>query len=167
MTTSGVYSFSVTRDDIIREAMLNCGKLGENENPTAQEVVDCARKLNMMAKQWMGRQDFAPGLKMWTRRHGDLFLSNSTGTYNLGPTGDNWTTQSFQQQTTAAAAANATTINVPNANMTVGDYVGIELDSGALYWTTISTKISTTGITIPATGIPSSAAASNFVYNYT
>ena len=61
MPTSGTYSFTVTRDDIVREAMLNIGKLGEAETPTAQEVTDCARKLNMLVKQWMARQDFAPG----------------------------------------------------------------------------------------------------------
>lgn len=167
MATSGTYSFSVTRDDIIREAMLNIGKLGEAETPTAQEVTDCSRKLNMLVKQWQGKQDFAPGLKMWTRRHGDLFLSNSTGQYNLGPSGDNWTTQSYQQQTTATANSAATSISVPNTNITVGDYVGIELDSGALYWTTVSTKVSTTGITIPSPGLTSIASSGAYVFNYT
>src|SRR5271169_4104856 len=105
MTTSGVYSFSVSTTDIVREAMLNIGKLGEAESPSAQEYTDCLRKLNMLAKQWMAKQDFAPGLKMWKRRHGDLFLSSTTGQYNLGFTGDHWTNTSFLQTTTATAAA--------------------------------------------------------------
>lgn len=167
MATSGSYSFSVVRDDIIREAMLNIGKLGEAENPSAQEVTDCARKLNMLAKQWMARQDFAPGLKVWTRKQGDLFFDYTRGSYSLGPSGDNWTNQSWSQQTTAAAVANATTINVPNANIHAGDFVGIQLDSLNLYWTTVSTLVGGTQITIPATGIPSSAASGNWVYNYT
>src|SRR5450755_2172900 len=78
--------------DIVREMMLNCGAIGESETPTAQEYNDCGRKLNMMVKQWMGKQDFAPGLKMWTRDRGDLFLSYSQYQYQLGPTGDNFAT---------------------------------------------------------------------------
>lgn len=167
MTTSGTYSFTVTRDDIIYEAMVNIGKLGEGETPTPTQTNDCARKLNMMCKQWMGKADFAPGLKMFTRRHSDLFLSISTGQYNVGPTGDHWTSTSYTQQTTANAAAAATSISVPNANMTVGDHVGIVLDSGVLYWTTVSTKVSTTGITIPAPGLPTQASGSAYVFNYT
>lgn len=72
MTTSGVYSFSVTRDQIVRLAMLNIGQLQDIEVPTAQELTDCSMFLNMMVKQWMGKADFAPGLKTWTRRHGHL-----------------------------------------------------------------------------------------------
>jgi hypothetical protein len=166
MATSGVYTFAINSNDIVRDAMTNIGKLGESESPSAQEFTDCLRKLNMLAKQWMGKQDFAPGLKMWKRRHGDLFLSASTGQYNLGFTGDHWTNTSYLQTTTATAAALATTISVPNANITVGDQVGIVLDSNVLFWTTVLTKISTTGITI-ATGIPTPASSGSEVFNYT
>lgn len=167
MTTSGVYTFTVNTNDIVREAMLNVGKLGEAETPSAQEYTDCSRKLNMLAKQWMAKQDFAPGLKMWKRRHGNLFLSMSQFKYGLGPSGDHWTETSFQQNTTATAVATATTINVPNANMTVNDQVGIELDSGVLFWTTVASKIGATQITIPATGLPSQASTGAMVFNYT
>jgi hypothetical protein len=166
MTTSGSYSFSVQSTDIVREAMLNIGKLGEAENPTAQEYSDCLRKLNMLAKQWMSKQDFAPGLKMWKRRHGDLFLSNSTGQLLMGP-GGNWTNSSFLQFTAANAIAGATTINVANANINVNDYVGIVLDNNNLYWTTCSTKVGGTQITIPASGLPSSASSGSEVFTYT
>jgi hypothetical protein len=167
MTTSGVYSFSVNTNDIVREAMLNIGKLGEAENPSAQEYTDVSRKLNMLAKQWMAKQDFAPGLKMWKRRHGALFLSQSKFAYNLGPTGDNFTNTWFQTATTANAAANATTINVPNANMTVGDFVIFQLDSGANFQTTVSTKVGGTQITIPPGSIPSSMALGSVLFSFT
>jgi len=167
MTTSGSYVFTVTTNDIVREAMLNIGKLGEAESPSSQEYSDCSRKLNMLAKQWMAKQDFAPGLKMWKRRHGNLFLSNAQFQYGLGPSGDHWTNTSFQQNTTATAIAGATTINVPNANMSVNDNVGIQLDAGTLFWTTVSTKVGGTQITIPAGGLPSQATSGAVVFNYT
>ena len=167
MTTSGTYTFSVSRDDIIREAMLNLGKLGEAEVPTAQEVTDCARKLNMLVKQWMAKQDFAPGLKVWTRRHADLFLSNSTGQYNLGPSGDHWTNQSYTRTLTANAATSATALTVSSiANAASGDYIGIQLNSGALYWTTINGAPSGSTINITA-GLPSAANSGAQVFNYT
>src|SRR5262252_6133202 len=90
MTTSGTFVFTVNAADIVREMMLNIGAIGESETPTAQEYNDCLRKLNMLVKQWMGKQDFAPGLKMWTRQRADLFLGYSQYQYRLGPTGDHW-----------------------------------------------------------------------------
>ena len=71
MSTSGTYTFTVTRDDIIREAMLNIGRLDAYSQIDPTETTDCARKLNMMVKTWMGRLDYAPGLKAWTRQRGE------------------------------------------------------------------------------------------------
>lgn len=166
MATSGVFVLTVTRDDIIREAMLNLGKLGDNEVPTPQETTDCARKLNMLVKQWMGKADFAPGLKMWTRKHGDLFLSSTTGQYSLGPSGDNWTNQSYQRSTTATANAAATSLQASIANVTNGDFIGICLDSGAIFWTTVNGVPVGTTITLLA-GLPSQASSGAIVFNYT
>lgn len=181
MTTSGTWTFTVVRDDIIREAMLNVGAIGEAEVPTAQEVTDCARKLNMLVKQWMGTQDFAPGLKMWTRQRADLFLSSSKGVYALGPSGDNWaagvaattlTGQNYgQDQLNANAAAAATTLSLgvgSTSNFTAGDYLVVQLNSGDIYSTTVSTVNGGAGtITIPSPGLPSAANANNYVWNYT
>jgi len=181
MATSGVYSFAVTTNDLVREAMLNLGKLGEAETPTAQEFSDVSRKLNLLSKQWMAKQDFAPGLKMWKRRHGDMMLSQSRFSYNLGPSGDNWAigvaansnpgVSSLQSQLNAAAVANATTLSVGTtaiANFTAGDYVVIQLNTGDIYSTTVSSTNSGAGtFAIPASGIPSAAASGNYVFNYT
>jgi len=181
VTTSNTWSFTVVRDDIIREAMLNVGAIGEAEVPTAQEVTDCARKLNMLVKQWMATQDFAPGLKIWSRQRADLFLSSSKGVYGLGPSGDNWAAgvtalsgQNYgQTQLNANAAAAATTINVGTgtgkiANFTAGDFVVFQLNSGDIYSTTVSTVNSGAGtFTIPASGLPSAANLGNYVWNYT
>lgn len=39
MALSNAYSFSVTVTDVVREAMLNIGAIGENEVPTLSQ--DC------------------------------------------------------------------------------------------------------------------------------
>lgn len=179
MPTSGTWSFTVTRDDIIREAMLNVGAIGEAEVPTAQEVTDCARKLNMMVKQWMGSNDFAPGLKMWERQRADLFLSSTKGVYALGPSGDNWAAgvtalpgQNYgQDQLNANAAASATTLSLgvgSTSNFTAGDFLVVQLNSGDIYSTTVSSVNSGAGtIAIPGPGLPSAANANNYVWNFT
>jgi hypothetical protein len=174
MSTSGTYAFTVTRDDIIREAMLNIGKLDAYGTIDAQETTDCSRKLNMLVKQWMGRYDFAPGLKIWTRQRADLFLSSTKYRYNLGPSGDNWAAgvtkvsgANYATQTLASsAAAAATTLTfTSSANFTVGDYVVVQLNSGDTFSTTVA-SISSPSITL-TTGLPSAANAGVYVWNYT
>lgn len=177
MALSGTWSFTVVRDDIIRESMLNVGAIGEAEVPTAQEVTDCARKLNMMAKQWQGSQDFAPGLKMWERQRGDLFLVSTRGQYQLGPTGDNFAAavtnsvvgQTYgQTQLTANAAQGATVLPVAAVSQfNVSDFIGI-LVGNDLYWTTISSiNVGGLTVTIPGPGLSGAALRNAYVFNYT
>ena len=146
--------------------MLDLGVLGEAEVPTAQETTDCAFKLNLLVKQWMGLQDFAPGLKMWTRHRGKMFLAATKHEYSLGPTGDNWTESFGQTQLTNAASANATTLNVSaTSQITLNDYVGIQVGSD-IYWTTVTGTTSST-ITLPSPGLSGAALSGAYVWNYT
>jgi hypothetical protein len=175
MALSGTWAFTVTRDDIIREAMLDIGAIGESEIPTAQEFVDCARKLQMLVKQWMSSQDFAPGLKMWERQRGALFLTTTRGQYQLGPNGDNWAAgvtnggvgQLYgQTQLTASGLSGATTLSVGSVSqLNVNDFVGIVVNSD-IFWTTVAT-IGATSFTIPGPGIPAAASVGAYVWNYT
>lgn len=175
-STSGVYTFSVTRDQIIRQAMLDIGALQEAESPTAQETTDCAFKLNLMVKQWMGNTDFAPGLKEWTRKRAALFLGNTKYLYNLGQTGDHWVDstaglafpQLYGQTTlTATAAGGATVLHVAaTSQFNINDYIGIQVGAD-LFWTTIA-NIGAGTVTIPGAGLPAAGAGANvYVFNYT
>ena len=166
MATSGVSTFSVNRDQVIRMAMLNIGKLEQSEIPTAQETTDCATFLNMLVKQWQGTNDFAPGLKTWTRRTGHLFLHNSTGQYTVGPGGIGWT-QSYNS-TTVTANVSAGFAIIPlasTAGMTAGDSFGVEVSTGDLYWGTIFlVSVGSVTLTVPlATSVLSGAQ----VFTYT
>jgi len=167
VSTSGTYSFAVTRDDIIRQSMLTIGKLDPFESPTPQQTRDLSLLLNMMVKQWMGKADYAPGLKVWTRKHGHLFLQNNTGTYVIGPSCTTGWSNSYVYPTLAAnAAATATSLTLSSTTgIGVTYYIGIVLDNGVLYWTTVSTVSSPT-VTIPASGLPSSASLGNQVFAF-
>ena len=180
MALSNSFSFSVTATDVIRESMLNIGAIGENETPTAQEFNDCQRKLNMLTKQWMGKQDFAPGLKMWTRARGALFLSSSKGKYQLGPTGDNWaggvatspTSTHQTNQATVAASAGATGLTIGTGsigNLTLGDFVVVQLASGDIFSSNVGAINSGAGgFTFGNSNtLPSAINVGTYVWNYT
>jgi len=143
MSTSGSYTLTVTRDDIIRQAMLNMGKLGEGESPTAQETKDMALKLNMVVKQFQGKSDGAPGLKTWTRRRGFLFLHNNTGQYTVGPDATGWTNAFTLLTTTAPSLAGTNAITVSSvAGVSVNDHIGIQNSNGGgngdIQWSTVT-----------------------------
>jgi hypothetical protein len=180
MTTSGTFNFTVAATDIVREAMLNVGAIGEAEVPTAQEYNDCLRKLNMLMKQWMGKQDFAPGLKMWTRQRGALFLGAQQFVYELGPYGDAWaggvtgsTAGQLYNQTTLTANSNtgATTLTVSAiTNINAGDFIGVQYVSPAgytdIFWTTVT--IAPTGHTVTiANALTGNASTNGYVWNFT
>lgn len=178
MSSSGTYVFTVSRDDIVREAMLNIGKLGATDPISPQDMTDCARKLNLMVKQWMGKTDFAPGIKMWTRQHCDLFLSSTQYQYALGPTGDDWAAgvtaipgANFGQDLLAggtATGSNVITTGVGStANFTVGDFIVVQLDSGDTFSSTITGVIAGFGQLTIASNLPSQASFGNVVWNYT
>ena len=166
MTTSGIVTFSVTRDQIIQDAMYDCGALGVGENVNDNDLQFCSRRLNMLVKQWQGRQDFAPGLKMWSRKRGNLFLSGSSGQYTVGPGGTGWATSFTQIATTAASASGSSTITVSSiSGLSSGDNIGIVLDSQAIQWTTINGAPSGSTVTLTAT-LTGHVASGNTVYTY-
>ncbi len=173
MPTSGIYSLTVQRDDIIRQSMLNLGKLGEGEDPTPQEITDMALKLNMLVKQWMGKADFSPGLKTWTRRRGNLFLHNNTGKYTVGPNATGWTENFTQLTTTAASISGSNTITVAagTTGITNGDKIGVQITrdggNGDIQWTTVSNYVSGTGVITLGANLLAAVAIGATAYDYT
>ena len=169
MTTSGTVTYATSRTKIIGLAMKSIGALPGNGTPDANEAVDVGDFLNMQLKNWMARADFAPGLKLWKRRRADLYFEEDTNSFSLGPSGGHWTETSYSRTLTAASPAADTTLTCSSiTNASSGDYIGIELDSGDIHWTTINGAPSGSTITITS-GIPTgdSAASGNYVFNYT
>lgn len=142
MSTSGSYNFTVNRDQVIRLAMLNINRLDETEAPTATDITDCSVILNMMIKQWQGKSDFAPGLKVWTRKRTRLFLDNTKGQYTVGPAAIGWTDVNTVTTTTVGSALGAGSITVSDpTQITAAYHIGIELGTGNLQWTTVLSKV--------------------------
>lgn len=165
MSTSGSYDFYVTRDDIIRDAMLNIGALDPDEAPTASESQDCARRLNMLCKLWMGRNDFAPGLKVWTRKRGKRLLDRRSNSYSLGPDAQGWTNDLIVTKSVANSASLSNEISVETVtgiatNMTAA----IQLDNENMFYSTVL-SIAGSVITLSST-YPSASASGNAAFFY-
>jgi len=119
--------------------MLNIGKLDPDEEIMGTETKDCMFVLNMMVKQWQGKSDFAPGLKLWTRKRGHLLLNHGGSKYTLRNTTLGWTNDLVQTTLYAGAATDDTTITVvATAGLAIGDVIAIELDTGFLWYTVIT-----------------------------
>lgn len=183
MSTSGTVIFRLNRDQTINLALQTLGVV-DPENaagPTTSQITNGSLWLNMLVKAWE-----AEGLQLWTRKYGVIFPQKSQGVYVLGnpaPSGDHacLTTPlgigGFVKTTLAnSASTNTTTISVSSisSNSSVGipavsisdTYnIGIQLDSGSLFWTTVSGAPSGTTVTI-LSGLSSSATAGNTVYCY-
>ena len=179
MTTSGTFTFTVSRDDIVREAMMNIGKLGATDILGPQDILDCSRKLNLMVKQWMGTTDMAPGLKVWTRQHCDLFLSSTHFQYGIGPSGDAWAAsvaaipgaQFGADQIITGAATGATVLTTgvgSTSNFTAGDFIVVApLSTGDSFSTTILSINAGLGTLTLNAALPAAAASGAWLFNFT
>jgi hypothetical protein len=167
VATSGSVDFSVTRDEIIKAALRAARFVGKDQTPDATHISTGAEALNMIVKQWQGKADFAPGLKVWSRKTAYLFLQQGEHQYDLGPSGDHWTGTYYSTTLDAAEATSQTVISVTSTtNMTNSDNIGIVLDDGTIHWSTISSFSAGDTVTI-ATGLASAAASGNRVFWYT
>ena len=78
MATSGSTDFTITRDNIIRDAMLEINALDAEEDPTSTELTDASRMLNMMLKSW------AKFTKIYATEDIDVTLTPGTESYTIG-----------------------------------------------------------------------------------
>lgn len=166
MATSGTVTYSVTESDIMADALESIGYKDPSESLSAADVTTARRKLNMIVKQWTSQLDFAPGLKMWTRRRAYMFLQDGQVSYSLGPSGDHATETYVQTTLSTDEATSSTSLGLTSfTGMSASDNIGIVLDDGSIHWTTISGSPGST--TTIATGLASAASAGNVVFTYT
>lgn len=173
MAYSGTTTFAVTRDQICTRAAAKLKVIDTTNGETldAQTLADFAFTLNLVAKEAMA----SPGVIPWARQINTLFLQQGQATYTLGNnvqsgylSGDNWALTSSYVTTNVATTSVATTTTLP-VNSIIGFVngmiIGVKLDTGATFWTTINGVPSGTTITL-ANGLPSQASTNNYIYAY-
>lgn len=159
MTTSGTSSFNETRDQIIRAALRKIGAISAGEIPGAQLVKDTSDQLNSMVKSWEGQ-----GIHIWTETEAILYTSINQISYVLGTNSPDHT-NSINSTTTLSANVNqgSTTIQVAStASVAIGNAVGVILNDGLTFWSTV-VSFTSSSITI-ALATTDSATAGGFVY---
>lgn len=80
MTTSSSTNFTLTRDEIIQEALEQIGAIGIGDTISATDITTCSRTLNMMIKAWE-----AKGIHLWTLTEMSVALVVAQATYTLSP----------------------------------------------------------------------------------
>lgn len=179
MATSGSYDYSLTADDIIVAAAEDIKVLAGGESLSSADYATFLRTLNMLVKQWSGMGDFAPGLKVFSRKRVAMWLAKGQHQYTLGPnSGDarcavTWgrTTidaaeASGQTVISVAATSDTTTHPGTTVSMTASDIIGIELDDGTIHWSTISSLVAGDTVTI-ADATSAAASVGNYVWWFT
>ena len=161
MATSNSVDFSVSRDNLITDALLEAGGIGIGDTATSDQTTHAARRLNSLVKA-LG----ANGPSLWARKTGYILPQTDTNEIDLGPTGDHATTSYVQTTLSAAASSGASTITVTSATgISSTYYIGVELDDGSMQWTTVNGAPSGTTVTLTAT-LTGAAASGNYVYCY-
>src|SRR6185369_11789320 len=107
MSSSGVTNYSVTEREVIEAAASKIGVLESGQALDNSDLLIFRRNLNMIVKQWVAQADFAPGLKMWTRRRAYLFLQDGQVEYDIGPSGDECAAEEYVYTTVAVSGSGA------------------------------------------------------------
>ena len=184
MATSGSWDFGLTGTTVIQSAMEDLGVIEPGGTVATADATLALQRLNYIIKQYQGRSDGAPGLKIHTRQRIWLFLALGQQKYTVGPasTDSRATTAPGRTTIRAAEAAGQTALDITaitdttidpgtTITMTASDIIGIQTDKAGgddTHWSTISSTgagpIVTIGAALP-TGQP--AAAGNYVWWFT
>jgi hypothetical protein len=165
MTTSGSTDYTRNALQIITGALRKLRVIDAGTTASGSDLTTGLEALNLMIKAWQLDDVF-----LWLQQEAVLHLAKDAQSYTLGPSGSHFCAASDAVSTTltAAAAAGATALTVTsNTGIVASDYVGVELDSGVLYWTTQNgAPAGTTDLTLTA-GVTTAAGSGNRVFAYT
>lgn len=157
MATSGSFNFATSRDNLITDAHLYIGAIGEGESVAANGITEGARMLNMLMKAWA-----ADGMPLWAMRRGTILPMTSVSSIN---TDGHVVTTYVATSASANAASGAATITVADGTGIVASgQIGIELDSNSVQWTRV-TSITGSVITLVST-LTGAVTSTNRVYSY-
>lgn len=156
MTTSGSTNFTMTAEEMLRDALYKIEALEEGEQITGEHTVSGLRAMNRILKRWNTHQ------LRWARREGTVFLNPNQQQYSLP--GDNcasgrWGYTKLNGALTASATAvtvDSTAPGQPHPDMAGTNIIGIELSDGSRHWDVVSSVDSSTTLTL-TTGVSGAA----------
>lgn len=167
MTTSGSSTFNPAVTDMIAQTLRHLGVIAESDEPTGDMFATALFQLNAIVAAAQ-----AIGAHVWTEEEAILFLQPNQVRYEIGGPGTNGNTSDANQWTlltlASAAAGGATTISVIAIGAVLAnDNIGITMNDGSVFWTTVNGAPSGTTITLTA-ALPAAGASSGaYAFDYT
>lgn len=79
MSTSGVTTYNLNRDQLIRGALRLAGGLAQGETPTNDQYTEANEALNVMVKAMMGL-----GMPLWAVKKYEITLTANAASYRIG-----------------------------------------------------------------------------------
>lgn len=164
-STSGTYAYSPAVITLLNRALRIAQVIGAEETATGAQLANALEAMTAMCKAWQGS-----GIHVWSEEEAILFLQPEQILYYIGAgSTDHATLWNTLNQTTltANAAVAATVLQVESiSGMLAGDNIGIQLDAGTNFWTTVQLFPTATSVQI-TTGLPSQATSGQLVFDYT
>src|SRR5580700_9766817 len=144
LTTSGTYGYSASVVDLLSASLRISQVIGAEETATGAQLQNGMDAMAAMCKAWQ-----ASGIHIWAEEEGILFLNGGQTLYQIGAGSPDhvtlWQTLiSTSLQATASSGATTLILNSVNGGIdnqsavTAGDTIGVQLDSGVNFWTTVS-----------------------------
>lgn len=163
-TSSGTDVFNPAVTFMITSAYRKLGVINDEEEPTAGQMNDAMFAANSLIKEWM-----ASGIHVWTEQEAILFHQPGQDIYTLGPGSTDHATDAnswiLNQVFTTGFTGDGTITLSNNLGIIPGMNIGIVLDSGPTFWTTVNGG--PTGNVIPLFNpLPSQASAGANVFIY-
>lgn len=159
MTTSNSVDFAITRDNLINLAHQHIGALGEGESATTDQTTEAALLLNMIVKA-----RHSDGMPLWALKRGYILPFTEVSSITCGSS--HVVTSYVSTTLSADSAASDTTLTVTSiTGINASDVIGVELDSGTMFYTTVNGAPSGTTVTLTA-GVTTAASSGNRVYTY-
>lgn len=185
MATSGSFDYSQTGTQLVQAVYEDLGVIVPGATVASADSTLALDRLNKLIKQYQGRSDGSPGLKVHTRQRIMLFLAKGQQKYLVGPAATDSRSSTAWAKTTirAAEAAGQTTLDVTaltdtttdpgtTLTMTAADIIGIQTDDSGgddIFWTTISSTSGSGPTVTVGSALPTArpAGAGNFVWWFT
>src|ERR1700689_1586399 len=165
ITTSGTFSATPSVINLLNAALRIAQVIGAEETATGAQLQNGLDAMAAMCKAWQ-----ASGIHVWCEEEGILFLQPGQTLYQIGAGSPDHVTlwdSLVQTSLIANAAASVTTIQVNSiAGINAGDSIGIQLNAGTNFWTTVNGAPSGSTVTL-SVGLPSAANAGELVFDYT
>ena len=134
MSTSGIYTYSRTLNQIATEALQLIEAVGDGETLSGDHIERSKASLNSLLKESQTQ-----GMHLWTETEGTLFLKVGQSSYDFRESSTHVANSYVETTTTADTTAAVLTIPVTSiTGISDGDVIGVVQNDNDIFWTTVN-----------------------------